>query len=188
MSDRPAVKKSSPSPIARSLEAGVEPRPVSPIKRLAIPLGVAAALALAGGAGITYAVAGSSEGKHATRDGDGERRHRDDDSDRKPSSPATGNTTLVEDVFQKVGDFLNPDTKVEPAQPKPTPTVPPTTYIPPTSDPVPLGGAVAIPNTATPVTPPPPATVKAPIVPPSNPPAMPGGLRPPAPASPPRVF
>lgn len=184
MNDRPAVKKSSPSPIARSLESGAEVRAVSPMKRIAVPLAVAAALALAGGGGIAYAVAGSSQSqKHATRDSDSsERPHTagtDALTDTRRPEPGSGTTSLIDDVFQNVGDFFTPDPKVDP-KPKPVPTTPPT-FIPPSPDPPPMAGAIAMPNTATPVTPPPPTTVKTPIPPVTHPPAMPGGMRPPAP-------
>lgn len=192
MNDRPAVKKSSPSPIARSVESGAEVRPLSPIKRVAVPLAVAAALALAGGGGIAYAVAGSSEGssrgeKHATRDSDAERPRRTDDSvearDTKRPEPGSGTRSFVDDVFTTVGDFFTPDDrdpKVDP--PKPIPTTPPT-FIPPNPNPPPMAGAIAMPNTARPITPPTPTTVKTPIPPATHPPAMPGGMRPPAPVA-----
>lgn len=185
MNDRPAVKKSSPSPIARSLESGGEARPVSPMKRVAVPLAVAAALALATGGGIAYAVAGSSQNsrgseKIATRDSDRDDRPRrsgdgPDVRDPKRTEPGTGTANFVDDVFTTVGDFLIPDSRdprVDPPKPDPVPTTTPT-FIPPQPDPPMMAGKMAAP--------PVPTTVKTPIPPATNPPAMPGGMRPPAP-------
>jgi negative regulator of sigma E activity len=61
-------KKSSPFPIAKATDQEVAPRPVSPVRKLALPIGVAAAMLLAGSAGA-YAYA-SAKGS-ADHEGDG---------------------------------------------------------------------------------------------------------------------
>lgn len=179
MSERPIVKKSSPSPIARTVESGADVRPLSPMRRLALPLGVAAALALAGGSGIAYAVAQSGE-KHAAANHDD--RRRPDDARRTPRTPTDtrADGSFVDAVVDGITDLLAPDTKhvdvlVPPTPPTTTPTTTPT-YIDP--DPPPrLAGMVAPPKPTVAVPPPKPT----PIPPITNPPPMPGGMRPPAP-------
>lgn len=188
MSDRPVTKKSSPSPIARGVESGAEVRRLSPVKRIGIPLGVAAAIALAGGSGIAYAVASSGPEKHASRDDRSERSSRVDRDERKPpKTPVEKGKggSFVDDVFQQVGDFLNPDpdevVEVKPTTPEPVPTVTPT-YIPPNPHPPVMAGMISPPRPTPTVAVPLPKPK--PVTPIANPPAMPGGMRPPAPTPP----
>lgn len=189
MSDRPFTKKSSPSPIARGVEQGAEVRALSPVKRIGIPLGVAAAIALAGGSGIAYAVASSGPEKHASREERSERSSRVERDERKPpKTPADQDKGgwFVDDVFQQVGDFLNPDpnevVEVKPTpSPDPVPTVTPT-YIPPNPNPPVMAGMISPPRPTPTVAVPTPKPK--PVTPISNPPAMPGGMRPPAPTTP----
>jgi hypothetical protein len=48
MSFEPPHKKEFPSPIARAVDSGAAPRPVSPLKRFAIPAGIVMGLTLVG--------------------------------------------------------------------------------------------------------------------------------------------
>lgn len=58
-------KKSSPSPLVRATDTNVEARPVSPVRRVGVPLAMAAAIALATG-GSAYAIGRNAEKITAT--------------------------------------------------------------------------------------------------------------------------
>jgi hypothetical protein len=48
-------KKESPEPLVRAVDSGAPVKPLAPVRRLVAPLGIAAALVLAGGGASAYA-------------------------------------------------------------------------------------------------------------------------------------
>ncbi|MFO0613195.1 MAG: hypothetical protein U0414_11425 [Polyangiaceae bacterium] len=150
-SSRPLVRKSSPAPISRAIEERIAPRPVSPLRRAAGSLAVAAAVVLA--AGGVAALAGCSEKPTAKQDErtGRDRSTRDAREEREPSKrePKEGGSAL-DQLVDAVGDFVDPPTRVsDPIPPASEVPRPAGTMVPAYEPPRPAG------STASPASPPP---------------------------------
>ncbi|MFO0612560.1 MAG: hypothetical protein U0414_08240 [Polyangiaceae bacterium] len=169
----PPTKKSSPSPLARAVDQGLVARPLSPIRKIALPLGVAAALALAGGGTLAYALAGSSTKTSS------DSRDTDPRDDRSPNRPARGSNggDLIGDLLNSVRDFVSPEPHVVlqagPHVDSPTPVTAPS-FISPDPEPQQLAGKVSAPSTGAPIVTTPPPPTGTPILPKPNAPQVRG--------------
>lgn len=137
--------KSSPFPIAKATEQSAAPRPLSPVRKLALPIGVAASLVLAGSAGA-YAYASSA--KTASPEGDG-----------CPTRAHTGGDFFTR-TAERLKDFLDPSppprmagemqaptsVPVVPASGSASGTPPTPPPPPPNPNPPPLPGKIAPPH------------------------------------------
>jgi hypothetical protein len=61
-------KKEAPNPLPRAVEQGAPVRALSPLRKLGLPLGIAAVVALGGGA-AAYAISSANEHTRSTRSG-----------------------------------------------------------------------------------------------------------------------
>lgn len=116
---RPVVRKSSPAPLARALENEVPIRALSPLRRAAGSLAVAAAMVLA--AGGAAALAGCGDADRSGRTGR-DRSSREDRTDRRETAEKRASDSPLDDLVNAVGDFVNPPTT--PADQRRTPTPP----------------------------------------------------------------
>jgi hypothetical protein len=155
-----SVRKATPHPIVRALDVQIAPRPVSPLRRAAIPLAIAAALALGAGTAIAYA-ASSGESGSSHRSG------RSDDSsesgrDRHRSDRAAGadSSSGLDGVLDALGDFVSPPkTETDPIPPSSEIPRPAGTVAPSYDSPRPAGSAAS---------PPPPPHIAPPRKPPPS--------------------
>lgn len=157
-SSRVVVRKSSPAPIARALESNTAPRALSPLRRAAGSLAVAAAMVLA--AGGAAALAGCGDAAKP----DADRSSRDDrpKGDTARRERADGSETPIEDLVRAVGDFVDPpnakadDVRRTPVPPASDPPRPAGTGFAPVPTPTPprLAGSTASPASPPPAPPP----------------------------------
>lgn len=163
MSEPSPKKKETPNPLPRALENGVSVRAVSPMRRVGVPLAIAAALALTTGGAAAYAMSRSKPAEP-------EREPSTSSIDHSSSTRHSSLSVDVDNVFSRVKEFLTPEpqrpklagdvaiapppvaTMIAPvANPPPTGGAPPA--VAPPHDPVRLGGKVSPPNSPRPVTP-----------------------------------
>jgi hypothetical protein len=145
-SSRPLVRKSSPAPIARALDSNLAVRPLSPLRRAAGSLAVAAAVVLAAGGSV--ALAGCTEtatAKHEDRSG----RDRSSNDERRTDRDVKDSGSAFDQLVNAVGDFVDPPTKqvdaIPPSSEVPRPAGTMSPISPTASPPRPAGSAASVP-------------------------------------------
>jgi hypothetical protein len=152
-------KKESPHPLPRAVEAGVPARALS--RRIAVPLGIAAALALTSGGAAAYAMARQSDST-STASSSGS-------SSKSTSSHSSSDGALdLGSFFTKVKEFIAP----EPERPRlagdvAEPTPRPSSSTPQVPTPPP-SASVVVANPTPPIVPQPPMRLGGAVAPPSN--------------------
>lgn len=135
---RPLVRKSSPSPLPRALDAGTAARPLTPVRRAAGSLAVAAAMIL----GVASASGcGDAKAKRDvdTRDESRSRKERADREERvdTPTEPSPGDVDPLHTFADALSDLVSPKADETKPATKPLPPIAPPTSPVITPDPTP---------------------------------------------------
>jgi hypothetical protein len=126
-------KKESPEPLVRAVDTGAPVRPLSPARRLVLPLGIAAGLILAAGTTAAFASGALASGARASDTSDTLRRVGDFISPNIEPPRMAGEMVAPPPTQQQGATPVPPTTPTQAPVAKPRPPIIPTHEVPKTA-------------------------------------------------------